>query len=100
MIRSAHRYKTSHSFSSCRGGGRGSAAGNGLVHASSLMGSAANKWWKLASNLPCHNSTVDRAARKKMFKSMDTNGNGLLSQREIDDCLQKALGGGDTGASW
>lgn len=50
------------------------------------------EWWTLASNTPCSNSPADKAARWKMFRNMDTNGNGYLSIVEIERFMRKSLG--------
>ena len=58
----------------------------------------AQQWWSFASNLPLSDSTADKAALWKLFKSMDTSGNAQLSYADIIPGLIRALGLNDLGA--
>jgi hypothetical protein len=50
------------------------------------------KWWKLATTLPCGSSPADQTARKKLFSKFDGNGNGYLSFTEVEKGMKLTLG--------
>ena len=62
------------------------------------LAETSTSWWKLASTMPCGSSTADRKSRKAMFRSMDDNGNGLLTFTEVERFMRKLLGAEQAGA--
>jgi hypothetical protein len=57
--------------------------------------SSAYDWSLLRRTLPTDRTPTAAAARKQLFKSMDYNGNGMISLAEVDKCVIENLGLGD-----
>ena len=52
-------------------------------------------WDAIAKALPTDRTPAMADERKKLFKTMDFNGNGLISLAEVDKCIIESLGMGD-----
>jgi len=49
-------------------------------------------WTAINAKLPTARNAEDKAARKKMFREFDPNGNGVLSLAETDKAIRDVLG--------
>ena len=66
---------------------RGVAAVAGQEFASHLAGGYDVDWRLLAAKLPTGKDKESRAARERLWRKADANGNGFLSLAEIDKAL-------------
>ena len=61
-------------------------------HAELLSGAAGMDFSALSKSLPTGMDPASKERRKKMFRDADMNGNGYLSQAEVDKAVGSAIG--------
>ena len=83
-----------------QGGGSARTAGGARPlalqnYGSNLGGAQGTDWRALTSKLPVGKNASQKAARQKLFRRFDFNGNGYLSQAEVDKVVGQAIGSED-----